>query len=116
MGFVDLGIAGANTRGENLTCPTLFKALSADSEPIEDKDNAGSRDNGANQDGQRDHIALVLPVHNPTVRAATAQKSMGIRFLAVTARSCDGFKHPLILASWQLAAIDPYQYHSSGLK
>jgi hypothetical protein len=98
-----------------LTCPTLFKALSADLELIENKDNAGSRDNCANQDGQWDHIALVLPVHNPAMWAATAKKSMGIPFLTVTARSCDGFKHPLILASWRLAAIDPHQYHSSGL-
>lgn len=99
-----------------LSRPTLCENLRADSELIENKDNAGSRDNGANQDGQRDHVALILPVHDPAVRAAAAKKGMGIPFLTVTARSGDGFKHLLILASWQLAAIDPHQYHSTDTK
>lgn len=111
-----MGFAGARTRDKNFYCATLVKVIQADSELIENKDNAGSSDNGANQDGQRDHIALILPVHNPTVRAATAKKGMEIHFLTVTAWSGDGLKHLLILASWQLAEIDPHQYHSTGLK
>ena len=83
------------------------------SELTEGNNNNGTYRNCAHQDGQGDHIALVLPVDNMTGRTATTHKRVGIRLLTVAARSCDGFEHPRILTCLQSIAIDPHQNHSA---
>ena len=86
------------------------------SELTEGNNNNGTYRNCAHQDGQGDHIALVLPVDNMTGRTTTTHKRVGIRLLTVAARSCDGFKHPRILTCLKSFAIDPHQYHSADKK
>ena len=83
------------------------------SELTEEKNNNGTYRNCAHQDGQGDHIALVLPVDNMTGRTATTHKRVEIRLLTVAARSCDGFEHPRILTCLQSIAIDSHQNHSA---
>jgi len=83
-------------------------------EPVEDKKNDGGGNNCTCHDSQRYYIGLVLPVGMLAGRTTTAKKGMGIHFLAVATRSCDGFEHSVILIYPQLIAIDPRQYHSAG--
>jgi len=86
------------------------------SELAKDQNNNGSYSNCPQQDGQGNHIALVLPVDNLAVRTTTAHKRMGIRLLTVAARSCDGFEHPAILTCLQSFAIDPHQNQPADKK
>jgi hypothetical protein len=86
------------------------------SELTEEKNNNGTYRNCAHQDGQGDHIALVLPVGNLAGRTTTTHKRVGIRLFTAAARSCDGFEHPGILTCLKSFAIDPHQYHSADKK
>jgi len=64
-----------------------------DSEPVDDNNTARSHNNYTYQDGQGNHVALVLPIDKLAGRTTTAKKGMGIHSLTMATWSCDRSEH-----------------------